>query len=195
MKWERLPAACRHFRKTGIFAASIFFGLAWIVRIHASPEDSGVRAGSGTRLGAGVHEAAQSRLAEAYGKLPLSFEANQGQFGPKVKFASRNRGYSLFLTPTEAVLSLRDDRADAEPTAAGQAAAAGKAVSQASGPASALVRMKLAGSGADPKSIRFGLEGGGALKLDAQGDLVLGETGREIRFRKPSLYQQQGGKK
>jgi len=27
--------------------------------------------------------------------------------------------------------------------------------------------------GADPKSIRFGLEGGGALKLDAQGDLVL----------------------
>src|SRR5205807_227024 len=252
-------AAFRHLRKTGIFAACIFFGLAWIVRIHASPEDSGVRAGSGTRLGAGVHEAAQSRLVEAYGKLPLSFEANQGQFGPRVKFASRNRGYSLFLTPTEAVLSLRDDRADAEPTAAGQAAA-GKVVSQASGPASTLVRMKLAGSnadpsisgleqqpgavnyfvgndpqkwrtkiptyakvryenvypgidvvyygnqgqleydfvvrpGADPKSIRFGLEGGGALKLDAQGDLVLGETGREIRFRKPSLYQEQGGKK
>src|SRR6266700_2966108 len=151
MKSERLPAACRHLRKTGILAACIFFGLAWIVRIHASPEDSGARAGSGARLGARVHEAAQSRLVEAYGKLPLSFEANQGQFGPKVKFASRNRGYSLFLTPTEAVLSLRDDRADAEPTAAGQAAAAGKAVSQASGPASALVRMKLARSSADPR--------------------------------------------
>src|SRR5437763_2175579 len=115
MKSERLPAACRHLRKTGILASCFFFGLAWIVRIHASPdhaspEDSRVRAGSGTRLGARVHEAAQSRLVEAYGKLPLSFEANQGQFGPKVMFASRNRGYSLFLTPTEAVLSLRDDR-------------------------------------------------------------------------------------
>jgi hypothetical protein len=41
-----------------------------------------------------------------YGKLPLSFEANQGQTAPQVKFTSRGEGYSLFLTNSAAVLSL-----------------------------------------------------------------------------------------
>ena len=45
--------------------------------------------------------------AESYGKLPLSFERNQGQSDEAVKFLSRGKGYTLFLTPTEAVLSLR----------------------------------------------------------------------------------------
>jgi hypothetical protein len=44
---------------------------------------------------------------EHYGKLPLSFEANQGQSDKSVKFLSRGNGYTVFLTPTEAVLSLR----------------------------------------------------------------------------------------
>ncbi len=43
---------------------------------------------------------------EAYGKLPLSFEANQGQTDRQVKFLSRGNGYSLFLTPTATVLAL-----------------------------------------------------------------------------------------
>jgi hypothetical protein len=51
--------------------------------------------------------AAQPRLAEAYGKLPLSFEVNKGQTDSRVKFLSRGSGYSLFLTGNEAVLSLR----------------------------------------------------------------------------------------
>ena len=42
-----------------------------------------------------------------YGKLPLSFEANQGQSDRPVKFFARGQGYGLFLTPTETVLSLR----------------------------------------------------------------------------------------
>ena len=42
-----------------------------------------------------------------YGKLPLSFEANQGQSDPQVRFLSHGNGYSLFLTNSEAVLSLR----------------------------------------------------------------------------------------
>jgi len=46
-------------------------------------------------------------LIAGYGKLPLSFEANQGQSDNRVKFLSRGRGYSLFLTSTEAVLQLR----------------------------------------------------------------------------------------
>jgi hypothetical protein len=43
---------------------------------------------------------------EAYGKLPLVFEANRGQTDPQVQFLSRGPGHTLFLTPTEAVLVL-----------------------------------------------------------------------------------------
>ena len=49
--------------------------------------------------------AKQRRLAQAYGRLPLSFEVNRGQTDSQVKFLSRGRGYTLFLTSTEAVLA------------------------------------------------------------------------------------------
>src|SRR5215510_14441294 len=45
---------------------------------------------------------------EKYGKLPLSFEANMGQSADQVQFLSRGKGYTLFLTSNQAVLSLRD---------------------------------------------------------------------------------------
>ncbi|MBZ5656604.1 MAG: Ig-like domain repeat protein [Acidobacteriia bacterium] len=50
--------------------------------------------------------AQQTRIVEGYGRLPLAFEANQGQTDPQVKFVSRGAGYNLFLTNTEAVLTL-----------------------------------------------------------------------------------------
>src|SRR6267378_4834173 len=46
---------------------------------------------------------------EAYGKLPLSFEENQGQTASEVRYVSHGSGYELFLTPQEAVLALRHD--------------------------------------------------------------------------------------
>jgi len=49
----------------------------------------------------------QARVAQAYGKLPLSFERNLGQADPRVQYLSGARGYTLFLTRSEAVLSLR----------------------------------------------------------------------------------------
>ena len=42
-----------------------------------------------------------------YFTLPLSFEANEGQTNPQVKFLSRGSAYTLFLTSEEAVLQLR----------------------------------------------------------------------------------------
>ena len=43
----------------------------------------------------------------------MSFEANQGQADPRVKFTSRGNGYALFLTDKEAVLALtKRDAAD-----------------------------------------------------------------------------------
>ena len=47
----------------------------------------------------------------AYGKLPLAFEANQGQTAPNVRFLAHGQGYQLFLTTEEAVLTLRQSPA------------------------------------------------------------------------------------
>ena len=43
----------------------------------------------------------------SYSKIPLNFEANQGQADSQVRFLSRGDGYSLFLTSNAAVLKLR----------------------------------------------------------------------------------------
>ena len=43
----------------------------------------------------------------AYGRLPMSFEENQGQTAREVRFVARGGGYALFLTPQEAVIALR----------------------------------------------------------------------------------------
>ena len=46
-------------------------------------------------------------LAASYGNLPLAFEANQGQTSTRFDFLARGSGYALALTPSEAVLNLR----------------------------------------------------------------------------------------
>src|SRR5882762_8081425 len=50
--------------------------------------------------------ATDPRVSESYAKLPLYFEANQGQTDKDVRFLSRGAGYSLYLTAGEAVLVL-----------------------------------------------------------------------------------------
>jgi hypothetical protein len=50
--------------------------------------------------------AAQS-VKENFGKLPLIFEENRGQTDKRVKYFSRAPGYTLFLTESAAVMSLR----------------------------------------------------------------------------------------
>ncbi|MBK7599321.1 MAG: SBBP repeat-containing protein [Acidobacteria bacterium] len=47
---------------------------------------------------------------ETYGRLPLSFEVNQGQAGSDTLFLSRGSGYQLYLSANEMALAL--DRAD-----------------------------------------------------------------------------------
>jgi hypothetical protein len=63
--------------------------------------------------------ATQARLVSGHGKLPLSFEANDGQSDARVKFLSRGRGYTMFLTGNEAVLELQS-RQSSVATHAGQ---------------------------------------------------------------------------
>ncbi|HEX9930407.1 MAG TPA: SBBP repeat-containing protein [Pyrinomonadaceae bacterium] len=49
----------------------------------------------------------KKQIKENYGKLLLTFEANEGQVDSQVQYLSRGDGYNLFLTGTEAVIALR----------------------------------------------------------------------------------------
>jgi hypothetical protein len=53
-----------------------------------------------------VDEATKARVSAAYNQLPLSFEENRGQVDKQVTYLSRGSTSTLFLTPTEAVLTL-----------------------------------------------------------------------------------------
>jgi hypothetical protein len=55
----------------------------------------------------GARQEVRGRVAENLARLPLSFEPNRGQTDSRVKYMARGRGYTLFLTGDEAVLTLR----------------------------------------------------------------------------------------
>ncbi len=97
--------------------------------------------GSGTSQ---VDRATRIRALETYGRLPLSFEANFGQVDPQVMFLSRGAGYSLFLTRSEAVITLRN--ASGEKSAMPVARALPSREE-----ASAVLRMKLIGANANTR--------------------------------------------
>ena len=86
----------------------------------------------------------------AFGHLPLSFEVNRGQTDSKVRFLAHGRGYSLFLTPDEAVLSLKGGQSSA---AAGPS---GSAINDQKQAANSVVALKLVG--ANPKARVAGAE-------------------------------------
>ncbi len=96
--------------------------------LAASITASSGRAGGDTGL---VLPPSTMKIAASYGELPLQFEVNQGQFDPAVRFAARQRGYTLFLGSGEVDIAPRK-RSD-----------------------SAAVRMKLIG--ANPNSPATGL--------------------------------------
>jgi len=58
----------------------------------------------------GTTTTASQQAQTIYGRLPLRFEANQGQTDDRVKFLAHAKGYTVFLTPNEAVLSVRQSK-------------------------------------------------------------------------------------
>uniref|UniRef100_UPI0025CC7CB7 DUF7948 domain-containing protein n=1 Tax=uncultured Lamprocystis sp. TaxID=543132 RepID=UPI0025CC7CB7 len=101
---------------------------------------------------------AQARIQADYGKLPYTFEANGGQADAAVKFLARGPGYSLFLTPGEAVLSLHTSQpnptprsrpgARPEPVPGPTPAAAPEPTAAATPPA--VLRLSLVGANPEP---------------------------------------------
>jgi hypothetical protein len=191
----------------------------------------------------------KARIAERFGKLPLSFELNKGQSDQQVKFLSHGPGYDLFLTSTEAVLrvqklpALPADKpreqaaadanvregtvlrlkmlgANATPQVEGQDELPGK-VHYFIGNDPAKWRRNIptyrkayfkeiypgidvvyygnqreleydfvVGAGANPKLIRFNVEGAEKLRLDEKtGKLLLGLKHGEVSLNKPVIYQ------
>ena len=108
---------------------------------------------------ASIPDASKQQVLATYARLPLSFEANQGQSDEQVKFLSRGRGYSLFLTSTEAVLSLISPQnapsAQRDIPTLYSAASASSAVSPPK-QESAVLRMRLVGVNPAPQVVGLG---------------------------------------
>ncbi|HEX8565073.1 MAG TPA: SBBP repeat-containing protein [Pyrinomonadaceae bacterium] len=86
----------------------------------------------------------KKKIKENYGKLPLTFEANEGQVDSQVQYISRGDGYNLFLTGTEAVIALRAPvKANDTSTAKNEAEPISEEQS--------VLRMKMVGASAAPR--------------------------------------------
>jgi Beta-propeller repeat len=207
-------------------------------------------------------------LEKGFGRLPLSFEVNEGQTDAEVKFLSRGKGYTLFLTPNEAVLSLKrgqDTSGMPDMKSVTSLPKSQKFLRNSSRPAAevqnpAVLRIKLIGAspqpglvrleelpgkvnyfigndpkkwrtnistfatvkykdvypgidlvyygnqgqleydfivapGADPKIIKFDIQGADKLELNARGDLAFKTDNGEILQYKPMVYQEDGDAK
>ena len=129
--------------------------LAWLPGLITLIVASGIQAAT-LPTSTEPNTASKARLVETYGKLPLTFEPNQGQTDKQVNFLSRGPGYNVFLTPTEAVLALRHSKAEelTTPVPSVQGRDKGKAAEKSE--QLSILRMQVVG--ADPKSLVSGLE-------------------------------------
>jgi Beta-propeller repeat/Abnormal spindle-like microcephaly-assoc'd, ASPM-SPD-2-Hydin len=92
------------------------------------------------------------RVQTSYGNLPLTFEANQGQTSSEVRFISRGKGYTAFLTAGEVVLALRPNQpVSAQPMS--DMAAPNFAPNKSQPPMGATVQFKLVGVAQNPAVI------------------------------------------
>ncbi len=95
------------YRALGVMLFAAVAGMAILFGIGFYAP--GIARGKGLLSSAAAHN---SRLCPslrlALTKVPAPFEANRGQTNPRVKFLSHGPGYTLFLTETQAVLSLTE---------------------------------------------------------------------------------------
>jgi hypothetical protein len=113
-------------------------GEAMSVNGHASPAALTSAAALPGTTTASSAQAAQIR--QHYGQLPLRFEANEGQTDAQVQFLAHGAGYSLFLTGTDAVMTLQVPATTPRPDHLGTPAALPPA-----GGSSAVLRMQVVG--------------------------------------------------
>ena len=84
-----------------LFALSVFVPLSSTSSAAPSPKKA-----SAPQVQSSVSPVSRERMLSSFGRMPLAFEANQGQTDAQVKYIARGSGYTLFLTSQEAVLTL-----------------------------------------------------------------------------------------
>jgi len=190
-------------------------------------------------------------LAQEFGRLPLSFETNQGQTDTRVRFLAHTQDGTLFLTPSEAVFSMslpvksvqrsmRQNSAKRQTMRRTTQIAVRMQMAGANPKATLLQQQPLAGRinyflgrdpgkwqqgvptfgrvgfhnvypgvdlvyygnqkhleydfvvapHADPQQIKLHFAGAQGVRIDTAGDLTVRTQGRELKWRKPTVYQQ-----
>lgn len=89
-------------KKSSLKSINFLIVLALGLAAVFAPKSTGVSVG----LPNTPHRSDQKPSADAFGRLPLSFEANQGQADTRVRFLARGQGYGIFLTDNGAVFSI-----------------------------------------------------------------------------------------
>jgi len=177
--------------------------------------------------------AQKAEAAATFTRLPLAFEANQGQADRQVQFLSHGGGYTLFVTRQEAVFAFGKEGEVLRMKAGTNAAAKSEGLDRLPGttdyflgndpskwvkdvPQFGKVALRsvakgvdlyyygsngrleydyVIAPGSDPRSIALLLSGNKHLKVDANGDLVIGMNKAELRFQPPVAYQEIDGKR
>ncbi len=109
----------------------------------------------------------------SYAKMALTFEINRGQTDSEVRFLSRGSGYTLFLTPDEAVLALSKPARDAQPPRASRTPRPGGGAIERT-----VLRMGLIGSNPNPLI-------GGVQKLRGKSNYFIGKDRAKWRTNVP----------
>jgi hypothetical protein len=115
--------------------------------VHLSLSLALLVAGASAQNSSSADHVKSQQAVEAYGKLPLAFEANRGQTDKQVRFLSRGEGYTAFLTDSEAVMVLQDG---SKP----QGVSSGNKIEPKEAPDpgySSILRMKIEGASPNPK--------------------------------------------
>ena len=165
--------------------------------------------------------------------LPISFEPNMGQADARVKYVAHGKGYTLFLTATEAVISsnagkpLRMELVAANPNVSPRGLNelpgtvnyfAGKDPSFWRTGIRTFAKIRFEGvypgidliyygdsagleydfiiaPGADPSRIALSFGDADALEIGPVGELVVRSGAGAVRWRKPLVYQETGGRR
>src|ERR1700684_1161312 len=91
----------------------------------------------------------RGRVQASMGKLPLAFEANQGQTDPQVKYMARGNGYAVFLTANETVFAMQASSQTSITGAARRGQLRGKATPKAATKdQNSAIRMRVVGGNA-----------------------------------------------
>ena len=242
-------------RRTVLVASIALLVMTFVVLVAANKEDRRAAiATSAEAIESSAGATVKTKFAERFGMLPLSFERNAGQSDEAVKFLSRGPGYELFLTATEAVLTLQKPHAP-QFDEFKRPLPPGKTTPEANVREGSVLRLKMIGAnpspqvegqdellgkvnyltgsepekwrrniptyrrvlykdvypgidvlyygnsqreleydlnltaGADPKQIRFSIEGAEGIRLDKSGDLLLKLKHGEVSLKKPVIYQ------